>query len=77
MSSCSIEEAISHLKTNGIEAFEGAGILIIPASKPEEIYDLAEKVRRLFKDVGYDKSWQINPYYYERKESLVCEMFDN
>ena len=62
-----MKEAIKYLKENGIEAIEGSGILIIPCSKAEEIYDLVSKVKNLFKDVGYEKSWQIDPYYYERK----------
>lgn len=70
-----IEEAIKHLKENGIEAFEGAGIVIIPASSPEEIYDLAGRVRKIFKECGYTKSWQIDPYYYDRQSSLSKEMF--
>ena len=62
-----IGKAIKHLKENGVEAFEDNGILVIPCSSPEEIYDLAGKARRLFKEIDYQKSWQINPYYYEKK----------
>lgn len=62
-----MEKAIKYLKENGIEAFEGSGILIIPCTSPEEIYNLVYRVKTLLKDVGYEKSWQIDPYYYERK----------
>ena len=62
-----MEKAIKYLKENGIEAFEGSGILVIPCSNPEEIYDMVGKVKNLLKDVGYEKSWQIDPYYYQRK----------
>lgn len=61
-----MEKAIKYLKENGIEAFEGSGILIIPCTSPEEIYNLVYRVKTLLKDVGYEKSWQIDPYYYER-----------
>lgn len=70
-----IGKAIEYLKENGIESFEGAGILVIPASNPEEIYDMASKVRRLFKEIGYEKSWQIDPYYIQRHKSLTSEMY--
>lgn len=62
-----MSEAVKYLKENGIDAFEGAGILVIPCSSAEEIYDLVSKVKNLLKDIGYEKSWQIDPYYYERK----------
>ena len=61
-----MEKAVKYLKENGIEAFEGSGILIIPCTSPEEIYDFVSKVKNLLKDIGYEKSWQIDPYYYER-----------
>ena len=64
-----MDKAVAYLKENGIESFEGAGILIIPASSPEEIYDLVSRVRRLFKQIGYEKSWQIDPYYYQKKRN--------
>ena len=47
-----METAIEYLEQKGITAFEGDGyILVIPVSSPEEIYDLAEKVRRYFKEI--------------------------
>lgn len=72
-----ISKAIDALKQHNIEAFEGHGILVIPASKPEEIYPLAEKARRVFKEIGYDKSWRIDPYYFEKRSSLTGQMFDD
>jgi hypothetical protein len=72
-----ISAAIARLKKDGIESFEGSGILIIPCDDPEAIYDLATKVRRIFKEIGYEKSWQVDPYYWDkhRREdgSLVIE----
>ena len=70
-----IGKAIEYLKENGIESFEGAGILVIPVSNPEEIYDMASKVRRLFKEIGYEKSWQIDPYYIQKHNSIISEMY--
>ena len=62
-----IDKAILYLKEKGIESFEQAGILVIPASSPEEIYELASTIRRYFKECGYEKSWRIDPYYYLKK----------
>lgn len=56
--------AVSYLKKQGIEAVEGSGILIVPCSSPSEIVDLVSTVRKHLDDVGYDKSWIIDPYYY-------------
>lgn len=66
MRACQISDAVLELKARGIESFEGSGILIIPCSSPEEIYDMAGKVRRIFKEIGYEKSWQIDPYYLDK-----------
>ena len=61
-----ISAAIARLKKDGIESFEGSGILIIPCTEPEQIYDIANEVRRIFKEIDYQKSWQIDPYYYQK-----------
>ncbi len=61
-----ISAAIARLKEDGIESFEGSGILIIPCTEPEQIYDMATKARRIFKEIDYQKSWQIDPYYYQK-----------
>lgn len=72
----SMNKAIEYLKTKGIEAFDGGdGILVIPCSSPEEIYDMASNVRRYFKECGYEKSWRIDPYYYEKRSSLTDAMY--
>ena len=71
-----INIAINHLKQNGIESFEGAGILVIPVSSVEEIYDLANRVRRLFKEIDFQKSWQIDPYYYSKRQTLTDIMYN-
>ena len=62
-----ISAAIEYLQTKGIEAFEGSNILIIPCTEPEQIYDLVNKVRRIFKEIDFQKSWQIDPYYFQKK----------
>ena len=54
-----ISAAITRLKEDGIESFEGSGILIIPCNDPEAIYDLATKARRIFKEIGYEKSCRL------------------
>ena len=70
-----IDEAIKYLKSKGIEAHNAAGILEIPVDNPEEIIEMVSKVKKLLQDIGYDKSWQINPYYYDDKESLTHDMY--
>ena len=69
--------AIDALKDAGIEAFELSSILVIPVSSPEDIYDMVSKARRIFKEIGYEKSWQVDPYYYQKKRhddgSLIME----
>ena len=59
--------AVGYLKQNGIEAVEGSGILVVPCHSPAEVMNLVGVVKRYLKDIGYEKSWQINPYYYEVK----------
>lgn len=61
-----ISAAIARLKKDGIESFEGSGILIIPCTESEQIYDMVNKVRRILKEIDYQKSWQIDPYYYQK-----------
>ena len=72
-----ILKAIEALKDVGIEAFEGHGILVIPASSPEDIYPMAEKARRVFKEIGYEKSWRIDPYFFDKRSSLTSAMYDD
>lgn len=72
-----IPVAIGALKENGIEAFELSNILVIPVEKPGDIYPMANKARRVFKEIGYEKSWQIDPYYYEKRQTLTGDMYLN
>jgi hypothetical protein len=51
-----ISKAIERLKEDGIESFELMGILVIPCNTAEEIYDMAEKARKIFKEIDYNKS---------------------
>ena len=69
------EKAILYLKEHGIESFELMGVLVIPVSNPEELDIQASKISKLLKECGYDKSWSLDPYYYERHKSLEGEMF--
>lgn len=71
-----IEKAIAALKEQGIEAFELMSILTIPVESPEDIEPMVTKCTTLFKEIGYNKSWRIDPYYYEKHQSLSAEMFD-
>lgn len=70
-----IPKAIERLKEDGIEAFELMGILVIPCSSAEEIYTMAERARRIFKEIDYNKSWRVDPYYYERHNSINGQMY--
>lgn len=63
-----IDEAIGYLKDNGIDSFEQAGILVIPVSSVDELHDMVSTARSLFKECGYEKSWRIDPYYFENSE---------
>ena len=72
-----IDRALLYLKEAGIEGFSQDGILVVPCDKPEDIYDTANKLRRLFKEIGYEKSWRIDPYYFDKRASLTGIMFDN
>lgn len=67
-----MNEAIKRLKSEGLEAIEVGGILVIPFDyvhecTDDEFYKLISKVKSIFKEIGFEKSWQIDPYYYERK----------
>lgn len=72
-----ISAAIDALKGIGIEAFELSRILVIPVDKPEDIYPTVERARRLFKEIGYEKSWQVDPYYYDKRQTLNGDMYLN
>lgn len=62
-----ISAAIARLKEEGIESFEGPGILIIPCSSADDIFNTVAKVKRILKEIDYHKSWQVDPYFYQRK----------
>jgi hypothetical protein len=63
-------KAIQHLKENGVAAFEHGGIVVVPCDSPEEILDLASKVKRLFKEIDFQKSWEISPYILQPEYSV-------
>ena len=73
----SIDEAVNILKMRGIEAFELSGVLTVPCSSPDDIYDMADKLRRIFKEIGFQKSWRIDPYYLEHRKTLAADMYDD
>ena len=72
-----ISAAIDALDKVGIKAFELSSILVIPVDSPSDIYDMVNKARRVFKETGYEKSWQVDPYYYSKRETLTGEMYLN
>lgn len=61
-----ISQAIEYLKKNGIESFELMGVLSIPVDSPEKLDYVVSRISKLLKECGYDKSWRVDPYYYER-----------
>lgn len=74
-----IEKAIEALKEKDIYSFERMGILVIPVRK-EDVKDLdkiASNMKKILVSIGFNKSWQLDPYYYERKESVIGEMYGN
>lgn len=71
-----MEKAIAHLKAHGIESFELMNILTIPVDSPEEIEPMVSKLTKLLKECGYNKSWRVDPYYYEKHSSLTADMFE-
>lgn len=72
-----IDEAIDILKNRyDVDAFEVAGILVIPVTSPTDIYDCANNTRRIFKEIGYEKSWQIDPYFFSKRQTLSDIMYN-
>ena len=74
--STTIEDAIKHLSSKGIDCFERMGILVIPVESCEELDVQANVVKKNLNAIGYDKSWQIDPYYYENKDRGFDEMYE-
>ena len=68
-----MERAIKFLEQNGIESFEQAGILVVPVSSVVEMYKMISTVKSLLKECGYEKSWRIDPYYYENKSKEIAD----
>lgn len=62
-----ISQAVKYLESKGIKAVEGSGMLVIPCTSPEEIINLVSIIKRYLDEIGYDKSWLIDPYYYDLK----------
>lgn len=68
--SATIDSTIIFLQEHGIESFEKAGILVVPVSSPDEIVGMVSKLKGLFKECGYEKSWSVDPYYVKQPEIL-------
>lgn len=66
-------KAIAYLNSKGIASFEHAGVLVIPVSAPTDIDTTVRNVKRYLKEVGYDKSWMVSPYFYERHPDSIIE----
>lgn len=71
-----ISIAIETLKKHGIDSFDMSGILVIPVESADNIFELATTARRIFKEIDYQKSWQVDAYYYERHKGLTGQMYD-
>ena len=71
-----IEKAIQYLKEHNIKSFELMGILVIPVDSPEHLDQTAKDIKRLLKECGYEKSWSLDPYYYERHKGIDGDMYD-
>ena len=68
-----MQRVIEHLKENGYDAVEVGGVLVIPYDyihdDADKFCDAITQIKGLLRDVDYDKSWQIDPYYYDRKRN--------
>ncbi len=76
----SIDEAILYLKSLGYtDCYEHMGILVIPVFDVSKLSQYAGRLKKIFKEIGYEKSWSIisNPHYFERKESVIGETYGN
>lgn len=72
-----IDKAIEYLKEHGIESFERMGILVIPVRSVENLDQTAKDMKRMLDSIGFDKSWSLDPYYYERRQTLTSAMYDD
>ena len=70
-----MEKGMKYLKDNGIDSFELSGILVVPVSSPEEIETMVPRVKRLLKECGYEKSWAVDPYYYDKHTKIEHDMY--
>lgn len=72
-----IEDTIDILRKKGIRAFELSGILVIPVSPKDtpKLDQIAKNIKRIFEEIGYDKSWCLNPYHEDK--TIEKEMYRN
>ncbi len=69
------DTTIAFLKTKGIESFELMNILVIPVTSCEHLDQVAKDIKRLLNEVGYEKSWRLDPYFYEKRQTIEAEMY--
>ncbi len=74
-----VDEAVGHLRRRGISSFELSGILVIPVSPSDvdRLDSIAKNVKRTLDEIGYDKSWCLNPYHKETPKEMEKEIEDN
>ena len=61
-----ISKAMIHLKSRGIECFDKMGVLVIPVDDPSKLDSTVSTIKHMLKEIDYEKSWQVDPYYYEK-----------
>ena len=72
-----MERAIIFLKQHGYESFELSGVLMIPIDSVDRLEQTVSTIKKLLVQCGYDKSWCVDPHYYERRASLNGAMFED
>lgn len=70
-----IDRAIEYLKEHDIESFELSGVLVIPVSSANEILPMVSNVKAYLKDISYNKSWAVDPYFYEKRGKIEHDLF--
>ena len=70
------EKAIEVLKEHGLESFVVSGILMIPIDSVDQLEETVQKVKNLLKECGYEKSWCVDPHYFERHKTITAAMYD-
>lgn len=74
--SASIDDAIKFLSSKGIDCFERMGILVIPVESCEDLDVQAKSVKKNLNAIGYEKSWQIDPYFYDNQSKSFDDIYE-